>query len=75
MVRDANEDPVFIEKFVNTLRKHRKPEFSTVRFLFGIMVGYLWGHLIMMAIPQDRFGGIDWGFLHWFIPLSSALGK
>ena len=74
MVRDANEDPEFIERFVKKLRTYRKPEFSTSRFLFAIMVAYLWGQLVMIAIPQENFGGIDWSYLHWFIPLGAALG-
>lgn len=75
MVRDANEDPEFIERFVNKLRVHRKPEFSTSRFLFALMVGYLWGQLVLIAIPQDRFMDIDWSYLHWLVPLAGALGK
>lgn len=75
MVRDANEDPAFIEKYVNVLRLYRKPQFSTSRFLFGIMVGYLWAQLFILAIPQEKFGGIDWGYLHWFVPLVGSLGN
>lgn len=75
MVRDVNEDPKFIEEFINKLRKHNRPEFSSSRFLFGIMVGYIWSQLLQMAIPQDHFGGIDWGYLHWLIPLPGALGE
>lgn len=40
------------------------------------MVGYLWGQLIMLAIPEDEVAGINWNFyLHWFIPLAVAFGK
>lgn len=74
MVRDANEDPAFIEKYVNVLRVYRKPQFSTSRFLFAVMVGYLWSQLFLLAIPQDKFGGINWSYLHWFVPLFGALG-
>lgn len=75
LVRDANEDPAFIEKFINTLRTNRKPKFTTSRFLFGIMVGYLWAQLILLAIPQDSFWGIDWSYLHWLVPLAGSLGN
>lgn len=75
MVRDVNEDPRFIEEFIKKLRKHPTPEFSSYRFLFGIMVGYLWCQLVQMAIPQEHFGGIDWGYMHWLIPLPGALGE
>lgn len=74
MVRDANEDPAFIERFVYKLRVQRRPEFSTSRFVWAIMIGYLWGQLFMLAIPTSLVGGIDWGFLHWFVPLAGALG-
>lgn len=75
MVRDFNEDPKFVEQFIEKLKKHAKPEFSSYRFLFGIMVGYLWCQLFQMAIPQDNFGGIDWGYLHWVLPFVGALGE
>lgn len=75
MVRDANEDPAFIEKFVNLLRSHRKPPFSSWRFLFAIMVGYLWAQLLLLAIPQEEFAGMSWTFLHWLVPLAGALGN
>lgn len=74
MVRDANDDPAFMAKFDNVLRVYPKPTFSTSRFLFGIMVGYLWSQLFLLAIPQDKFGGIDWSYLHWFVPFIGALG-
>lgn len=75
MVRDVNEDPEFIERFINRLQMQRKPEFSTSRFLFAIMIGYLWSQLVMIAIPGEIVAGIDWSFLHWAIPLAGALGK
>lgn len=75
MVRDANDDPEFIEKFVHALRTTPKPSFSTSRFLFAVMVGYLWAQLFLLAIPQDKFGGIDWSYLHWLVPFVAALGK
>lgn len=74
LVREANQDTIFLEHFALKCRTQRKPAFSSWRFLFGIMVGYLWSQLILLAIPQDNFGGIDWSFLHWFIPLAAALG-
>ncbi|EAT38114.1 AAEL009967-PA [Aedes aegypti] len=74
MVRDANEDPRFIEEFREKLRQNKKPPFQTPRFLMGIMVGYLFGQVIMIAIPQEVFAGVDWTFLHWLIPLGVAIG-
>ncbi|XP_052873028.1 dnaJ homolog subfamily C member 22 isoform X2 [Anopheles cruzii] len=74
MVRDANDDPRFVQEFNELLRKNRKPPFSTSRFLLGVMIGYWWGQMIMIAIPQSVFFGVDWGFLHWLIPFAVALG-
>lgn len=39
------------------------------------MVGYLWGQLVMLAIPEENFANVDWRFLNWLIPLAVALGK
>lgn len=73
-VRDANEDPVFITKFIEKMRMYRKPEFSTTRFLGEIMMSYLFGQMVMIAIPEDEFMGINWRFLLWTVPFFSALG-
>ncbi|CAH1167384.1 unnamed protein product [Phyllotreta striolata] len=57
------------------MRRNKKPPFSTSRFISAIMVGYLWGQLVMLAIPEDELGGINLNsYLHWFIPLAAALG-
>jgi DnaJ homolog subfamily C member 22 len=65
IVRDANEDPKFIKEFIEKLRSFKKPQFSTNRFLGAIMVGYLWGQVAMIAIPEEDLGGINWSYLHW----------
>lgn len=74
MVRDANEDPEFIRKFKDKIREHPKPPFSMIRFSGAFMVAYLFGQLIMIAIPEYDFGGINWSFLHWLIPFGVSLG-
>lgn len=52
-----------------------QPPFSSSRFISAIMVGYLWGQLIMLAIPENEVAGINWNFyLHWLIPLAVGLG-
>ncbi|RZC37255.1 dnaJ -like subfamily C member 22 [Asbolus verrucosus] len=38
------------------------------------MVGYLWGQLVVMAIPEDEVGGINWKVFHWLIPSAVAIG-
>ncbi|XP_065364560.1 dnaJ homolog subfamily C member 22 [Calliphora vicina] len=73
-VRDANEDPKFIEEFVKKLQHYRKPPYSGKRFMGEVMIGYLFGQLYQMAIPETIFMGIDFGFLHWLIPVFVALG-
>lgn len=73
-VRDANNDPKFLEEFVGKVRRNKKPPFSTSRFISAIMVGYLWGQLIMISIPEEEFGGVDWRFLQWLIPAAVATG-
>ncbi|XP_056636506.1 dnaJ homolog subfamily C member 22 [Diorhabda sublineata] len=74
-VRDCNDDPKFLGELGERMRKNRKPPFSTSRFISAVMVGYLWGQLVLLAIPEDEAGGINWKPLfHWFIPLGVALG-
>lgn len=73
-VRDANEDPKFIEEFVKKLQHYRKPPYSGKRFLGEVMIGYLFGQLYQMAIPETLFMGIDFSFMHWLIPVFVALG-
>lgn len=51
-----------------------QPPFSMNRFVGGIMVGYFWGSLIHMAIPEQEFGGVDWRFLYWLTPIGIGLG-
>ncbi|KAG5680456.1 hypothetical protein PVAND_009964 [Polypedilum vanderplanki] len=73
-VRDANEDPRFIAEFIHKLRTQTKPEFSTIRFLGQIIMSYLFGQLVMIAVPEDVLFGFDWRFLLWTVPFFSALG-
>ncbi|XP_067640887.1 dnaJ homolog subfamily C member 22 [Eurosta solidaginis] len=73
-VRDANEDPEFIKSFVSRLQANRRPPYSARRFVGEVMIGYLFGQLVLMAIPETIFGGIDWSFLHWLIPVFVSLG-
>lgn len=54
---------------------HLQPPFSSSRFISAVMVSYLWGQLIMIAIPEEITLDIDWSFLHWLIPAAVALGN
>ncbi|XP_004521022.1 dnaJ homolog subfamily C member 22 isoform X2 [Ceratitis capitata] len=73
-VRDANEDPAFIKSFVARLQANRRPPYSAKRFVGEVMIGYLFGQVVLMAIPETIFAGIDWGFLHWLIPVFISIG-
>lgn len=73
-VRDCNEDPKFIQQFIEKLRMYRKPEFSTIRFLGQIMMSYLFGQMWMISVPEDEFAGMSWRFLLWATPFFAALG-
>ncbi|KAK5642835.1 hypothetical protein RI129_009002 [Pyrocoelia pectoralis] len=73
-VRDVNNDPKFLEEFIQKVRKNRKPPFSTSRFLSAITVGYFWGQLLLLAIPEEEFGGINWKFLQWLVPAGVTAG-
>ncbi|KAH1008730.1 dnaJ homolog subfamily C member 22 isoform X2 [Dendroctonus ponderosae] len=74
-VRDCNNDPKFLQELVEKMRRNRSPPFSTSRFISAVMVAYLWGQMVLLAIPQDEVWGINWNtYFHWFIPLAVALG-
>lgn len=75
MVRDCNEDPVFIQKFIAQIQQNKQPPFSTYRFLGQICVGFLFGQVAMIAIPESPVYDIDFSFMHWIIPLGIALGE
>lgn len=74
MVRAANEDPAYMERFINMLRTSPKPRFSLSRFVFAILIGQFFAQLFISAIPPDTFGGIDWSYLHWLTPFVGSLG-
>ncbi|CAG9765512.1 unnamed protein product [Ceutorhynchus assimilis] len=74
-VRDCNQDPQFIEDLIEKMRRNKKPPFSTSRFISALMVSYLWGQMVLLAIPEEEIYGINWNsYLHWFIPFGVALG-
>jgi DnaJ family protein C protein 22 len=73
-VKDCNDDPKFLEELGERMRRNKKPPFSTSRFISAVMVGYLWGQLVIMAIPEEEVGGFNWKIFHWAIPFAVALG-
>ncbi|XP_001608046.1 dnaJ homolog subfamily C member 22 [Nasonia vitripennis] len=73
-VADANDDPEFLSWFKHRVRFNKKPPFGTVRFLGAIIVSYLFGQLVLLAIPEDEINGINFKPLIIFIPLAVAYG-
>ncbi|XP_046996856.1 dnaJ homolog subfamily C member 22 [Schistocerca americana] len=73
-VADANEDEKFMEKYVEKIRKHNTPPFSLTRYTGMIIVAYVFTSVLMLAIPEEEVGGIDWNWLVVFVPLACALG-
>ncbi|CAH2104032.1 unnamed protein product [Euphydryas editha] len=73
-VRDANEDPTYMQELVKRMIQNKKPPFSMNRFTGMLMVGYSWGQMMMLAVPPDEFWGINFRYLNNLIPLVAALG-
>ena len=51
-----------------------QPPFSSTRFCGMVIVAYLWGSVLWLAIPEEEVGGINWRWLIVFVPLACALG-
>ncbi|XP_063393174.1 dnaJ homolog subfamily C member 22 [Cydia fagiglandana] len=73
-VRDANEDPKYMEELVGRMIRNKKPPFSMNRFTGMLMVGYSWGQVMMHAVPPDEFYGINLRYLNILIPLAASIG-
>ncbi|XP_023178673.2 dnaJ homolog subfamily C member 22 [Drosophila hydei] len=73
-VRDANEDPQFLKVFIAKLHAYPRPPYSSKRFMGQVMFGYLFGQLFSSAVPQTLTAGIDFSWMHWFIPIFVSLG-
>ncbi|XP_046977323.1 dnaJ homolog subfamily C member 22 [Vanessa cardui] len=73
-VKDANEDPNYMQDLVKRMVQNKKPPFSMNRFTGMLMVGYSWGQMMMLAVPPDDFWGINFRYLNCLIPLVAALG-
>lgn len=39
-----------------------------------VVIAYLWGSVLWLAIPEEEVGGINWRWLIVFVPLACALG-
>lgn len=73
-VADANRDQEYMKKLSQTLRQNPKPPFSSVRFLGMIVVGYIWGSIVHLAVPEEEVGGYSFLWLRHLVPLACALG-
>ncbi|XP_011313940.1 dnaJ homolog subfamily C member 22 [Fopius arisanus] len=73
-VKDANEDPNYIEIWKIIVRQNRKPPFSTARFIGALATGHLWGELVRCAIPEDEMYGINFKPLLYIVPAVIAVG-
>ncbi|XP_032777236.2 dnaJ homolog subfamily C member 22 [Daphnia magna] len=73
-VKDANEDPRYIEELIKNMKKKKKPPYNIFRQFGGVVVGNLWGWIFQLAIPEEKVFGIDFSFLEFFIPVAIALG-
>lgn len=52
-VDDANDQPYFVEEFKRKIRYRKEPSFSVTRFSGQMLVGYFYGILVRLAIPED----------------------
>ncbi|KAJ2954023.1 hypothetical protein O0L34_g2234 [Tuta absoluta] len=73
-VRDANEDPQYMQQLRNRMAANKKPPFSMNRFTGMLMVGYSWGQMMKSAVPPDEFYGVNLRYLNILVPLVAALG-
>ncbi|XP_022832733.1 dnaJ homolog subfamily C member 22 isoform X2 [Spodoptera litura] len=74
-VREANDDPQYVEELARRVIQNKKPPFSMNRFTGMLMVGYSWAQMTMFAIPPDSFWGINLRYLNLLIPVALGLDK
>lgn len=74
-VREANEDPIFVEEFRKRLQTQERPKFSLRRMFFEFIVGSLFASTARNAVPIEEVNGINWSFLLWLTPLANAIGN
>ncbi|EDO43846.1 predicted protein [Nematostella vectensis] len=69
-VEDANEDHYYIEELKRKIKLRKEPPFSTTRFAGQMLVGYFYGILTRLAIPESA---PKWTPALW-VPLAVASG-
>ena len=68
-VDDANEERYFVDELERKVRLRKEPAFSVTRFAGQMLVGYFYGILVRLAIPEEA---------RWLpallVPLGVAIG-
>ncbi|XP_054712590.1 dnaJ homolog subfamily C member 22-like [Uloborus diversus] len=74
-VQDANDDPAYMEKLAETMRKLPKPPTNSVRYFGQLMVADALGYLFLGALPRDFIEPVYLKTLNaCLVPLAVALG-
>jgi len=73
-VRDANEDPEYMEQLLEKMRKKKRPPYSFARQAGQVIAGNLWGWAVGLAIPEEEIFGYSLEWLNYLIPFAIALG-
>jgi len=73
-VRDANEDPEYMETLIQLMRKKKRPPYSFFRQAGQVVAGNFWGWALELAVPQEEIFGYSFKWLHLLIPFAIALG-
>ena len=54
-VAEANEDPQYMVRLVDKMKRQPKPSFGIIRYFASIIVADILGYLVMGAIPHELF--------------------
>ena len=52
-VDDANEEPEYMEILLHRMKIRNEPPFSTTRFAGEMLIGYFYGLLVKLALPEE----------------------
>jgi len=75
-VREANDDPTYLNDITEQMRTKKKPPFSIMRVLGQLIVGNVFGQLLQMSIPgPEDLNGLDLLLVADLLaPLATAVG-
>lgn len=72
----ANRDSGYIEDFRHKQRRYPRPSFNIVRFLGELILGWSFGVLARLCVPEEHaYEGIGWWICVTVPPVAAALGK